>query len=201
MKLVDALSSIAENIGQRGRAVAFGNTLPELDERVFGVEQRGEKGDGNFKPLTGEGYVAPRKADYEHALSVGCEVALLAFETFGGFSPGVVRYLKRLSYEVRNKLNHQQYDLTTWSARSWLSFQTQQLSAKLHISCAWEIANELGFAAAAAVAAPRPRRRHSGGRRRRRASATAWKWFNKKESDVFTFAAVLDRFEPFWIIF
>ena len=24
---------------------------------------------GNFKPLTGEGYVAPKKADYEHAIS------------------------------------------------------------------------------------------------------------------------------------
>ena len=152
---MDALSTVVANIGQRGRAVAFGNTLPPLDERVFGLQQRGEEGDGNFKPLTGEGYVAPRKADYEHALSVGCEVALLAFETFGGFSPGVVKFLKDLAWEVRNKLNHRQYDLTTWSARSWLSYQTQQLSVKLHIECAWEIATELGLAPAAAVADPR----------------------------------------------
>ena len=155
VKLTDPLSSVVAEILQRGRAVAFGNTLPVLQEKVYGLEQRGEEGDGNFKPLTGAGYVAPQKADYEHALSLDCEVLLLAFETFGGFSPDVVRYLKTLSYEVRNKLNHQQYDLTTWSARSWLSFQTQQLSVKLHISCAWEIATELGFAAAVAVADPR----------------------------------------------
>ena len=77
------------------------------------------------------------------------------FETFGGFSPGVVRFLKTLAYEVKNKLNHAQYDLTTWSARSWLSYQTQQLSVKLHIACAWEIAEELGLAPATAVAGPR----------------------------------------------
>ena len=119
------------------------------------MEQRGEEGDGNFNPETGTGYVAPRKADYAHALSLDVEVMLLAFETFGGFSPGVERFLKKLAFEVRNKLNHQQYDLTTWSARSWLSFQTQQLSVKLHIACAWEIATALGIAAATAVADPR----------------------------------------------
>ena len=58
--------------------------------------QRGEKGDGNFCRLTGAGYVAPKKADYSHALSLDCEVLLLVFETFGGFSPGVVRFLKKL---------------------------------------------------------------------------------------------------------
>ena len=61
----------------------------------------------------------------------------------------------RNGVNVKNKLNHAQYDLTTWSARSWLSFQTQQLSVKLHITCAWEIATELGFAAVTAVADPR----------------------------------------------
>ena len=100
-------------------------------------------------------YVAARKADYAHALSLGCDVQLLVFETFGGFSTGVERFLKTLAYEVKNKLNHGQYDLTTWSARSWLSYQTQQLSVKLHTACAWEIASELGFAAVAAVADPR----------------------------------------------
>ena len=39
-----------------------------------------------------------------------------------------------LAMEVRNKLSHQQYDLTSWSARSWLSFQTQKLSVKLHLA-------------------------------------------------------------------
>ena len=89
------------------------------------------------------------------ALSLDCEVLLLVFETFGGFSPGVVNFLKKLSFEVKNKLSHQQYDLTTWSARSWLSYQTQQLSVKLHIACAWQIATELKLAAVTAAADPR----------------------------------------------
>ena len=122
---------------------------------MYGLEERGEPGDGRFDPSTGGGYVAPRKADYAHALSLGVDLRLLAFETFGGFSPGVVRLLKDLAWEVRNKLSARQYDLTTWGARSWLAFQTQQLSVKLHISCAWEIATELGIAAAAAMGDPR----------------------------------------------
>ena len=56
--------------------------------------------------------------------------------------------LADLAFEVRNRLTARQYDLTTWGARSWLAFQTQQLSVKLHIACAWEIATELGIAAA-----------------------------------------------------
>jgi len=109
----------------------------------------------NFDRATGGGYVAPRKADYAHALSLGVDLRLLAFETFGGFSPGVVCFLKDLAFEVRNRLTARQYDLTTWGARSWLAFQTQQLSITLHMACAWEIADELGIAAAAAMSDPR----------------------------------------------
>jgi hypothetical protein len=46
---------------------------------------------------------------------------------------------------VNNKLNAQQYDATTWSARSWLAFQTQRLSVALHMALAWEIGCELGL--------------------------------------------------------
>ena len=67
----------------------------------------------------------------------------------------MVRFLKDLAFEVRNRLTARQYDLTTWGARSWLSFQTQQLSITLHMACAWEIADELGIAAAAAMSDPR----------------------------------------------
>ena len=52
-----------------------------------------------------------------------------------------------LSYcNVRNKLSARQFDETSWSARSWLSFMTQQLSVVLHTAAAWEIGHELGFA-------------------------------------------------------
>ena len=36
---------------------------------VFGLEQRGAVGDGDFRPSDGGGYVAYKKADYAHALS------------------------------------------------------------------------------------------------------------------------------------
>ena len=69
----------------------------------------------------------------------------LVFESFGGFGIGVVRLLKRLASDVGNKLNRRQYDETTWSARSWLSFQTQKLSVRLHLALAFEIGAELGL--------------------------------------------------------
>ena len=40
LKLVDPLSSNAAAIGQRGRAVGFGNTLPPLQERVYRTASR-----------------------------------------------------------------------------------------------------------------------------------------------------------------
>ena len=78
--------------------------------------------------------------DYKQPLALGH-----LFETFGGFNESVVRLLKRLADSVRNKLSMRQYDETTWSARSWLSFQSQKLSVALHLALAWELGAELGL--------------------------------------------------------
>ena len=56
-----------------------------------------------------------------------------------------MRLLKRLSYDVGNKMSAAQYDEATWSTRSWLAFQTQRLSVALHLALAWEIGAELGL--------------------------------------------------------
>ena len=126
----------------------MGNTKPEMQAKVSGLEQRGVKGDGNFKPGTGGGYVAPRKADYAHAISEGHEVLCLLFETFGGFSATVTRLLARAADVVKDKLSHSQYlDEATWSTRNWTSLQVQRISIALHRSVAWEIADELGHGA------------------------------------------------------
>ena len=78
-------------------------------------------------------------------------VDVLLFETLGGFSPDVLRLLRQLSTEVGNQLSASQHDATTWSAKSWKSFQCQKLSVALHKAVAFEIASELGIAAVAGV--------------------------------------------------
>ena len=103
VKFLDPLSSNFSDIDRRGAFVAFGSTKPGIHAKVFGLAQRGEKGDGNFNPATGGGYVARTEADYSPALSQGHEVACLLFETFGGFSPAVVRLLKRAADAVNNR--------------------------------------------------------------------------------------------------
>jgi len=65
----DPLSSNPEDVGQRGAFVGLGNTEPGTSADVFGLEQRGAVGDGDFRPSDGGGYVAYKKADYAHALS------------------------------------------------------------------------------------------------------------------------------------
>ena len=42
---------------------------------------------------TGEGYVPATPGAYEKAKMCGCEIALLLFETFGGFGPEMVELL------------------------------------------------------------------------------------------------------------
>ena len=45
-----------------------------------------------------------------------------------------------------NKLSRSQYDETTWSARTWMSYQTQRLSVCLHKEVAFELNREQGHA-------------------------------------------------------
>lgn len=69
---------------------------------MYGLEQRGEKGDGDFRPGDGGGYVAPKKADYSHLLSRGdSDLQMLLFETFGGWSMPVVRLFNKMRDKVR----------------------------------------------------------------------------------------------------
>ena len=86
VKFKDSLSSNPEDVGQRGAFVGLGNTEPGTSADVFGLEQRGAVGDGDFRPSDGGGYVAYKKADYAHALSRSdTDVQMYLFETFGGW--------------------------------------------------------------------------------------------------------------------
>ncbi|EOD40053.1 hypothetical protein EMIHUDRAFT_125595, partial [Emiliania huxleyi CCMP1516] len=98
VKFKDSLSSNPEDVGQRGAFVGLGNTEPGTSADVFGLEQRGAVGDGDFRPSDGGGYVAYKKADYAHARS-DTDVQMYLFETFGGWCNAV----KRLFYQMKDK--------------------------------------------------------------------------------------------------
>ena len=81
VKFKDPLSSNPESVERRAGFVAFGGTAPATRADVYGLPQRGVKGDGNFRSDDGGGYVAYKKADYEHALSRGdTDVQMLLFD-------------------------------------------------------------------------------------------------------------------------
>ena len=114
------LSSNPEDIKRRGCFVGFGCTEPGTRAAMYGLEQRGEKGDGDFRPSDGGGYVAPKKADYSHLLSRGdSDLQMLLFETFGGWSVPVVRLFNKMRNKVRDKLSKKQYDdEVSWTTRT-----------------------------------------------------------------------------------
>ena len=79
--------------------------------------------------------------------SVTC-VPLLV-ETFGGLSPALMHELWAAAEWRSNKLTSSEYDETTWSARTWLTFVAQRLSVAVQLSVAQEAAAALGLSVAA----------------------------------------------------
>ena len=133
----------------RGSMVGFGNTQPRARETTVGLRERGVPADGPFRRDTGTGHVEQRDGDYARALARGCEVYTLLFETYGGFGPEVVDLTRRLAAERQNRLTSGEYDLTSWSARSWTTFTNQkQLSVAVHMATAHEIAQAFGISTA-----------------------------------------------------
>ena len=130
----------------RGSLVAFGNTLPHARELVHGLAGRGQPGDGAWRWAKGYGYVAPVAGSYARAQDAGCDVRCLLSETWGGWSPEVVELFRELAEERQNRLHSHEYDATTWSARTWLSFQAQKISVALQYAVALELSNALGLA-------------------------------------------------------
>ena len=127
----------------RGAYVAFGNTHARARELVHGLAARGSASEGTFNALTGKGYVAAKSGDYDRAKRSGVTVEALLFETFGGFSPEVMRLLRRLMHDRDNRLSKREYDETTWAARTWFAFNSQKISVAVHTAAASEIAHAL----------------------------------------------------------
>ena len=112
-------------------------------------EQRGQAGDERFNRRTGGGYVAEKLGDYSRAVEMGVTVVPLLMETFGGCAPRLMEALLAAAEWRANKLTSSEYDETTWSARTWLSFVSQRISVAAQLAAAQEVAEALGLAVAA----------------------------------------------------
>ena len=89
------------------------------------------------------------KGEYHRAEHVhGVDVRCLLFEVFGGWSPEVVAFFKELADQRQNKLRKDEYEVTTWSARTWHTFAAQKVSVALHRAVAYELVHALGLSAA-----------------------------------------------------
>ena len=64
-------------------------------------------------------------------------------------SPALMRELRAAAEWRSNKLTSSEYDETTWSARTWLTFVAQRLSVAVQLSVAQEAAEALGLSVAA----------------------------------------------------
>ena len=53
--------------------------------------------------------------------------------------------LRELAEARQNKLYAHEYDDTTWSARTWMSYNVQKLSVAVHRTMAMEIAHAVGI--------------------------------------------------------
>jgi len=68
--------------------------------------------------------------------------------TFGGFGPELLELLRGAAEFKMNKLSAAEYDETTWSARTWLTFAMQRISVAVHKAVAKELSDALGFSGA-----------------------------------------------------
>ena len=96
---------------------------------------------------TGAGHVG--HGDYARAQAAGVTCVPLLVETFGGLSPTLMHELRAAAEWRSNKLTSSEYDETTWSARTWLTFVAQRLSVAVQLSVAQEAAEALGLSVAA----------------------------------------------------
>ena len=149
LKVFDPLGSDPSKVEERAGYVAFGATLERAQTVVLGRSERGHEGDGAFNRLTGAGHVQAVPGDYARAQEVGVRCVPLLIETFGGWAPELVEVLQVAATWRSNKLAGSEYDETTWSARTWLTFAAQRISVATQLSAAQEVAQALGLSVAA----------------------------------------------------
>ena len=70
-------------------------------------------------------------------------MAPLLVETFGGFGDDLRQLLQEAADVRADRLSSDEYDETTWSARTWSTFVAQRISVALHRATALEILQSL----------------------------------------------------------
>ena len=97
---------------------------------MLGTRQRGRRCDGKFDHSTGTGFVPAHKGDYCDAIDKRkALVRLLVHEAGGGLAPYAAKYLRFLSRRARtNKHDATDYQCS-YSARAFVPFYAQRLSA------------------------------------------------------------------------
>ena len=124
-----------------GRIGLFWETSFNLPIAIVGLTILQLNGLGHFQE-------SPAQALMLMAAGLVTVVPLLV-ETFGGCAPPLMSALQRAADWRQNKLTLSEYDETTWSARTWLSFVSQRLSVATQLAAAQEVAEALGLSVAA----------------------------------------------------
>jgi len=152
LKLLCPIGCNAGECDVRASFVALGATLPKARLMVHGLAERGvPSGPGGVTAWNwrlGQGYVAAVDGDYARAEELGVDVRCLLVETFGGLSPALCELLQLIVDERQNRLTHNEYDQTTWAARTWRAFAVQRLSVAVHLAAATEIVRATGLTTA-----------------------------------------------------
>jgi hypothetical protein len=147
VKIVCPVGSHAAAVQPFGAEAGFANTLPRVKDQMLGHRGRVDPRAGSFNRWTGVGSFAALTGDYDFAVSAGCTVVPLLFETFGGFGPGVMSLLKSLSWLRLGRLSAEEYKVASWSTRMWQPLAQQILSVALHRALADEIRRAVASAA------------------------------------------------------
>ena len=115
------------HVRKHGNEYAFGNTEESYRIMILGNKQRSVRGEPDFDPETGEGYVPQRDGDYAPARRAGRCVIPLISEVFGGQTPHAVRFLRELS-QVAAKFAARDSTKYTRCARTFRTYHGQRIS-------------------------------------------------------------------------
>ena len=98
-----------------------------------------------FNPLTGAGYVAPKKGDYDRPLKAGLEARECVVEVWGGLDANTDGLIRKAAEQRANKLTHAEFEReATWATRKYVPFVMQRISVAVQIAAATEVRQALG---------------------------------------------------------
>ena len=79
---------------------------------------------------------------------MSCGQVIVTYTWPTSFWPELLELLRGAAEFKMNRLSAAEYDETTWSARTWLTFAMQRISVAVHKAVAKELSDALGFSGA-----------------------------------------------------